>query len=99
MQGTVALLTQAFISPAPPRGISMSIYPFAFIKALALSREVSVTRFIAFSVIPADFKPFRKALTMAHAELNASLPPRSTHTLPLLRAKAAASLVTFGLLS
>ena len=39
------------------------------------------------------------AATMAAAERYASLPPRSTQTLPLFMASTAASEVTFGRLS
>ena len=99
MQGTRAFSTQERMSPAPPRGISRSTSPTARISSLALCRVVSCTRLTASRGSPACASPSRRASTMALADRNASLPPRSTQTFPLFSASAAASEVTLGRLS
>ena len=99
MQGTLAFSTQARMSPAPPRGMSRSTKPTAVISALAEAWVVSSMRETAASGRPFSFRPRRRASTMAWAERQASRPQRRTQTLPLLMARAAASLVTLGRLS
>ena len=99
MTGTVALSTQARISPAPPRGISRSTSPEAVISSRADCREISSTRPRAFWGSPAAASPCRRALTMAAAERWASLPHRRTQAEPAFSASAAASDVTLGRLS
>ena len=99
MTGTVALSTQARISPAPPRGMSRSTYPLAVISSCAEARVVSSTRHRASWGSPARERPRHRAETMAAAERWASFPQRSTQAEPAFRAKAAASLVTLGRLS
>ena len=97
--GTVALSTQARMSPAPPRGMSRSTRPRACISWLALSRLVSSTSCRASRGRPARSMPCFRADTMALADRWASFPPRSTQADPAFRARAAASEVTLGRLS
>ena len=73
--------------------------PTACIMSVALWRVVSSMRLTKSGVNPAVSKPRRRAVTMALALRKASLPPLNTQTLPLFRARAAASEVTLGRLS
>ena len=96
MTGTVAFMTTDWISPAPPRGMSTSRYPLSFIIWLALSREVSSTRLIAFSGRPSAASAARMSCVRHMEEWNASLPPRRMQAEPALKQSAAASTVTLG---
>ena len=99
MTGTVALSTQARMSPAPPRGMSRSTRPEAVISSTADCRDTSCTSPRASWGSPAAASPSRRADTMTAAERWASLPQRSTQADPAFSVSAAASEVTLGRLS
>ena len=95
----MALFTTACIRPAPPLGISTSIYSFNLIISVATSLLVSSTNCNEYSGSPASFIPSTKALTIAILEFIASLPPLNITALPVFKHKPAASQVTLGLAS
>lgn len=96
MTGTLASRATARISPAPPRGISTSTYPFRCISSFALSRLVSCTRLMQSSGSPTDSSAPRISAAAQRFDRMDSLPPRRMQTLPDLRQSAAASTVTLG---
>ena len=91
--------TTALIRPLPPRGISTSTYSFIFMNSPAVSLEVSEISWIASFVIPFSSRVLRMQSTIAVLEWMASLPPFKITTLPVLKQRAKASAVTFGLAS
>ena len=99
MTGIVAWFTTALISPAPPLGISTSTYSFIFIKAAAVSLDVSSIKAITCSGSPSFTSALRIVSTIAILEWIASLPPFKITTFPVLKQRANASAVTFGLAS
>ena len=94
--GTVAFSTTLLMSPAPPRGMSTSRYWFIFIIFVALSRLVSSQSITASGEISVSERAFFITSTRHLLEFIASLPPRRSTLLPLLRHKTAASTVTLG---
>lgn len=94
--GTVAFSTTARISPAPPRGIKTSTYPFIFINSVVVSLEVSSINAMAFSSTPHSANVRRILATIAIFEWSASLPHFKITAFPVLKQSPKASAVTFG---
>ena len=97
--GTVLFCTTDCISPAPPLGISTSIYPLSLIISVAVSLLVSSTICTQSFGSPICSRAFLNIFTIVVFELNASFPPLSIVALPAFRHKPKASAVTFGLAS
>ena len=97
MVGTIASRTTASISPAPPRGITTSTRPRAWIRCVTLARSSlgssCTASALRFSIASAS----RSAVTSAALDRAADELPRSSTALPDLSVSPNASTVTFGL--
>ena len=87
------------IKASPPLGTIKSTYLSCFISLVTPSLDESGNNEIACSGCLFFAKTSFKTIAIALFECSASFPPFKTHTFPLLKHKAAVSLVTFGRLS
>ncbi len=97
MVGTIASRTTASISPAPPRGITTSTRPRAWIRWVTLARSSAGSSCTASSGSCSVSSAARNANTSAELECTADELPRSSTALPDLSVNPNASTVTFGL--
>ena len=99
MQGTLAFFYTGADESGPAARNEQIHIAHRRHQALAEAWVVSSIRQTAVSGRPFARRPSRRAVTMALALRHASLPHRRMQALPLLMARAAASLVTLGRLS
>ena len=96
MTGTVDCSTTAWISPAPPRGMTRSTSPRACMRCWADDRSSAAICWMASAGSPAPAIASRMTAMIAALEWAADDEPRSSTALPDLRQIPAASAVTLG---
>ena len=97
MVGTFASRTTASIRPAPPRGITTSTSPRAWIRCVTLARSVAGQQLHGVGVRgPRPTSAARNAVTSAALDCAADELPRSRTALPDFSVSPNASTVTLG---
>ncbi len=96
MVGTVASRTTASIRPAPPRGITTSTSPRAWIRWVTLARSALGSSCTASAGRPSAVSASRSTATSAALERAAEELPRSSTALPDFSVRPKASTVTLG---